>query len=73
MAALYLGTGEKAQILVDSVLKSLKSSPLSPPRTTFLLDYCRGNRIVEGKSSCTLLQPIINDYQVCNTPIASWS
>ena len=43
MAALYLGTGEKAQTLVESVRKSLKATE-GRTRATFLLDYCRGNR-----------------------------
>ena len=63
MAALYLGTGDKAQSLVDSVRKSLKSSQ-GRTRTTFLLDYCRGNRMVQEKSSCSMLLPLLRDFQV---------
>ena len=63
MAALYLGTGDKAQSLVDSVRKSLKASQ-GRTRTTFLLDYCRGNRMVQEKSSCSMLLPLLRDFQV---------
>lgn len=63
MAALYLGTGDKAKSLVDSVRKSLQSTG-GRTRTIFLLDYCRGNRNVEGKSSCSMLQPLLQEYKV---------
>ena len=63
IAALYLGTGDKAESLVEAVRKSLQSGHT---RTTFLLDHCRGNRLVgpEGKSSCTMLRPLLRDFQV---------
>ena len=52
----------KAQTLVDSVRKSLNSSN-GRTRTTFLLDYCRGNRMVQEKSSCSMLIPLLKDFQ----------
>ena len=76
MAALYLGTGDKAQSLVDSVRKSLKASH-GQTRTTFLLDYCRGNRMVQDKSSCSMLLPGPHPSDFCskaaaNTCIRKW-
>lgn len=63
IAALYLGTGDKANSLVDCVRKSLESTG-GHTRTIFLLDYCRGNRLVDGKSSCSMLQPLLSSYPV---------
>ena len=63
MSALYLGTGDKAQSLVESVKKSLESTG-GRTRTIFLLDHCRGNRKVDQKSSCSMLLPLLQDYQV---------
>ena len=63
LAALYLGTGDTSKSLVEAVQKSLHSTG-GQTRTHFLLDYCRGNRNVEGQSSCTMLQPLLQGYAV---------
>ena len=62
MSALYLGTGEQAQNLVQCVEQSLKKSKT---RTLFLLDFCRGNRQMGGgKSSVSMLRPLLQDFEV---------
>ncbi len=63
ISALYLGTGDKAQHLVDCVKSSLQSSK-GQTRITVLLDHCRGNRVVDGKSSCTMLLPLVQGFPV---------
>ena len=52
----------KAQTLVDSVRKSLNSTN-GRTRTTFLLDYCRGNRMVKEKSSTSMVLPLLKEFQ----------
>eukprot|EP00093_Oithona_nana_P000709 00709.XXX_2912_1829_1 [CDS] Oithona nana genome sequencing. len=61
MSALYLGTGEKAQHLVNCVQQSLQSS--RRPRTLFLLDFCRGNRLIGDSSSVSMLRPLLQDFE----------
>merc|ERR1711953_1368463 len=60
MSALYLGTGEKAQHLVNCVQQSLQSFR---PRTLFLLDFCRGNRLIGDSSSVSMLRPLLQDFE----------
>ena len=64
-ATLYLGTGSKEKMLVDSVQKSLEQTK-GKVKVRFLLDYSRGTRDVKGQSSCTMLLPLVEQYQVCN-------
>ena len=64
-----LGTGETSKKLVEAVRHSLHSTG-GQTKAHFLLDYCRGNRNVEGQSSCTMLQPLLQDYAVIYTTIA---
>ena len=63
LAALYLGTGEKEKTLIENVRKSLDANDRAV-KVRFLLDYCRGTRDVKGESSCTMLLPLIQQYQV---------
>ena len=65
LAALYLGTGMKEQTLIDNIRKSLDADG-SKVRVRFLLDYHRGSRYNNGKSSCTMLLPLVDRYQVIN-------
>lgn len=62
LASLYLGTGEKEKQLVQSVRESLVRTR-GQTRVTILLDFCRGNRMVKGENSCTMLKPLIDDFQ----------
>ena len=62
-ATLYLGTGNKEQVLVDSVLKGLEKSD-GKLKVKFLLDFSRGTRDVQGQSSCTKLLPLVEKYKV---------
>ena len=62
---LSLGTGEKAQHLVNCVQQSLQSFR---PRTLFLLDFCRGNRLVGNSSSVSMLRPLLQDFEVAGKP-----
>lgn len=61
LASLYLGTGEKEQRLLNSIEESLQTSDV---RVKVLLDFSRGNRLVKGSSSCTMLKPLLQKYQV---------
>ena len=64
LASLYLGTGEKEQHLLNSIEESLQKSN-GDVRVKFLLDYSRANRLdVKGASSCTMLKPLLQKYQV---------
>ena len=62
-ATLYLGTGSKEQVLVNSIEKSLEATN-GEVKVRFLLDYCRGTRNVQGQSSCTMLLPLVKQYKV---------
>lgn len=62
VAALYLGTGDKADTFVKAMEKSLGQNK-GQMKVNVLLDYCRGNRNVNGKSSCSMLQHLVNDYE----------
>ena len=69
LASLYLGTGEKEQRLLNSIEESLQNS--SDVRVKFLLDYSRGNRLVKGASSCTMLKPLLQKHQVVGVTIVN--
>ena len=57
LAALYLGTGTREQNLVAAIRKNLESR--SGVNVKILLDFCRGNRVTQGQSSCTMLQKLL--------------
>ena len=63
LATLYVGTGFKEQTLLDNVKKSLQETD-GEVKVKILLDYCRGTRDVKGKSSCTMLLPLVEQYKV---------
>lgn len=63
LSTLYLGTGEKERQLVSNIQQGLEERP--GLRVKVLLDYCRGNRITDGQSSCSLLQGLVDEHQVC--------
>jgi len=53
LSALYLGVGPKEVELVSRLQGNLAANPQL--RVNFLLDCCRGSRMVAGSSSCTLV------------------
>ena len=53
MSALYLGTDQKEKKLVETIRESLARN--DKLRVKFLLDWCRGTRMVKGESSSSLL------------------
>jgi len=53
MSALYLGTDTKEKKLVETIRESLARN--DKLRVKFLLDWCRGTRMVKGESSSSLL------------------
>ena len=53
MSALYLGTDQKEKKLVETIKDSLARN--DKLRVKFLLDWCRGTRMVKGESSSSLL------------------
>ena len=60
LASLYLGTGPKEERLLECVEESLKDG--SGVEVKVLLDYSRGNRLAKGKSSKTMLAPLVQKY-----------
>ena len=60
LASLYLGTGPKEERLLECVEESLKDG--SSVEVKVLLDYSRGNRLAKGKSSKTMLAPLVQKY-----------
>ena len=68
LASLYLGTGEKERRLLDCVEEGLQNS--SDLRVKMLMDFSRGNRLVKGASSCTMLKPLLTKYPVSHQCIA---
>ena len=60
MSALYLGTGEREKRLVRAIDENLTENL----KVKILLDYCRGTRVVDGESSCTVLGKLLADRKV---------
>ena len=60
LASLYLGTGPKEERLLECVEESLTDG--SGVEVKVLLDYSRGNRLAKGKSSKTMLAPLVQKY-----------
>jgi len=56
MSALYWGIEDRERRLRDAVASSLAQKPNL--RVKILLDWCRGTRMINGKSSATILQPL---------------
>ena len=65
MSALYLGTGEREKRLVRAIKDNLTENH-SELKVKILLDFCRGTRIVNGESSCTVLGKLLADKKVHN-------
>ena len=63
MSALYLGTGEREKGLVRAIGKNLAQNP-SELKVKILLDFCRGTRVVNGESSCSLLGSLLANKKV---------
>ena len=63
MSALYLGTGEREKRLIRAIGDNLAESH-SDLKVKILLDYCRGTRVVNGESSCTVLGRLLADKKV---------
>ena len=63
MSALYLGTGEREKRLVRAIRDNLTENHLEL-KVKILLDYCRGTRVVDGESSCTVLGKLLADRKV---------
>ena len=63
MSALYLGTGEREKGLVRAIGKNLAENP-SELKVKILLDFCRGTRVVNGESSCSLLGSLLANKKV---------
>ena len=62
LASLYLGTGPKETHLTKCIEDNL--SRHEDLKVKILLDYCRGNRLVNGKSSSTMLKHIVQRHPV---------
>ena len=63
MSALYLGTGEREKRLVRAIKDNLTENH-SELKVKILLDFCRGTRVVNGESSCTVLGKLLGDKKV---------
>ena len=63
MSALYLGTGEREKRLVRAIRQNLTENH-PELKVKVLLDYCRGTRVVNGESSCTVLGRLLADKKV---------
>lgn len=57
ISSLYLGTGEYEQRLVEALSKRAEERP--ELQIHVVLDYLRGTRVTDGKSSLTLLAPLL--------------
>ena len=63
MSALYLGTGEREKRLVRAISENLTENH-PELKVKILLDYCRGTRVVNGESSCTVLGKLLANKKV---------
>ena len=63
MSALYLGTGEREKGLVRAIGENLAENH-SELKVKILLDFCRGTRVVNGESSCSLLGSLVANKKV---------
>ena len=60
LSSLYLGTGEMEQKLMDTIADRCREK--ADLKVHIMLDYMRGTRLVNGESSVSMVQPLMEKH-----------